>query len=324
MRSLRGKMLVLILIPVVAVVAAIALLTYFQVKTSFTSNVEEMALEVATKASDIVDEWLNGIVKEVQWLAGTDAVMNALKTGNWDDLMKNYLPPRLKNKPYIEMAFIAYPDGAAPTTLGSVAQISDRGYFVQIMKQGQDVAISDALVSKATGKNIFVVAAAVKDENNKTIGLFGATVLLDTISKIAAEIKIGKAGFGWVVDSTGLLLAHPNKDLVMKLKITEASKEGYKGLEEIAKKMLAGQSGYGKITKPDGEVDHAFYAPIRTAKGWSFGVSIPEKQVLAQVNQLSHNGLNALCSFDSRSSRAHILRCFIHLQAYQSTCKQGN
>jgi len=287
MRSLRGKMLVLILIPVVAVAAAIALLTYFQVKTSFSSTVEEMALEVSTKASNIVDEWLNGIVKEVQWLAGTDAVVNALKTGNWDDLMKNYLPPRLKNKPYIEMAFIAYPDSTAPTTLGSVAQIADRGYFVQIMKQGQDVAISDALVSKATGKNIFVVAAAVKDENNKTIGLFGATVLLDTISKIAAEIKIGKAGFGWVVDSTGLLLAHPNKDLLMKLKITEASKEGYKGLEEIAKKMLAGQSGYGKITKPDGEVDYAFYAPIRTAKGWSFGVSVPEKQVLAQVNHLS-------------------------------------
>jgi methyl-accepting chemotaxis protein len=98
-----------------------------------------------------------------QWLAGTDAVVNALKTGNWDDLMKNYLPPRLKNKPYIEMAFIAYPDSTAPTTLGSVAQIADRGSFVQIMKQGQDVAISDALVSKATGKNIFVVAAAVKD-----------------------------------------------------------------------------------------------------------------------------------------------------------------
>jgi methyl-accepting chemotaxis protein len=71
-----------------------------------------------------------------QWLAGTDAVVNALKTGNWDDLMKNYLPPRLKNKPHIEMALIAYPDGTTPTTLGSVAQVADRGYFVQIMKQG--------------------------------------------------------------------------------------------------------------------------------------------------------------------------------------------
>jgi methyl-accepting chemotaxis protein len=58
----------LILIPVVAVAAAIVLLTYFQVKTSFSSTVEEMALEVSTKASDIVDEWLNGIVKEVNGL----------------------------------------------------------------------------------------------------------------------------------------------------------------------------------------------------------------------------------------------------------------
>ncbi|MGJ8453679.1 methyl-accepting chemotaxis protein, partial [Pseudothermotoga sp. U03pept] len=287
MKSLRGKMLVLILVPVVAIVAVVALLTFLQVKTSFSSNVEEMALEVSGKASDIIDEWLNGIVKEVEWLAGTNAVMNALKTGNWDDLMKNYLPPRLKNKPYIEMAFIAYPDGSAPTTLGNVAQVSDRDYFIKIMKQGQDVAISDALVSRATGKNVFVVAAAVKDENNKTIGLFAATVLLDTISKVASEIKIGKAGYGWVVDSTGLILAHPNKEVVMKLKITEASKEGYKGLEEMARKMLAGESGLGKVIKPDGEVDLVFYTPINTAKGWSFGVSVPEEQVLAQVNRLT-------------------------------------
>jgi len=286
-KTLRGKMLVLILVPVVAVVAVVALLTFFQVKTTFSSSVEEMAAEVSNKASDIIDEWLNGIVKEAEWLAGTNAVMNALKTGSWDDLIKNYLPPRLKNKPYIEMAFIAYPDGSAPTTLGSVAQVSDRDYFIKIMKQGHDVAISDALVSKATGKNIFVIAAAVKDENNKTIGLFGLTVLLDTISNIASDIKIGKAGFGWVVDSIGLILAHPNKDVVMKLKITEASKEGYKGLEEMARKMLAGESGFGKVIKPDGEVDFVFYTPIQTAKGWSFGVSIPEKQILAQVNRLS-------------------------------------
>jgi len=113
MRSLRGKMLVLILIPVVAIVAVIALLTYLQVKTSFTSTVEEMALEVASKASDIVDEWLNGVVKEVETFADTNAVRNALKTGDWEDLMKNYLPPRLKDRAHIEMAFVAYPDGCS-------------------------------------------------------------------------------------------------------------------------------------------------------------------------------------------------------------------
>jgi len=279
-------MLMLILMPIIALIVAVAFIAYFQVSSTVTSNVEEMAFEVANEASDIVNEWINGLVKEVEWLAGTNEVNNALKSGNWDDLMKNYLPPRLKQKPYFEMAFIAYPDGNAPTTLGSVADVADRDYFIKIIKQGQDLAISNALVSRATGKPIFVIAAAVKDENNKTIGLFGATVLLDTISQIASNIKIGKAGYGWVVDSTGLILAHPNKDLVMKLNITQASKEGYKGVEEIAQKMISAQEGFGKFTQPDGTVTYAFYAPIDAVKGWSFAVSVPEKQVLAQVNNL--------------------------------------
>ncbi|MFN3284135.1 MAG: methyl-accepting chemotaxis protein, partial [Pseudothermotoga sp.] len=127
MRTLRSKMLILILLPIVAIVAGVAFITYFQVSKTVTSGVEQLAYEVARKASDIVDEWLDGLVREVEWLAGTNAVLNALKSGNWDDLMKNYLPPRLKQKPYIEMAFIAYPDGSAPTTLGSVVQVADRG-----------------------------------------------------------------------------------------------------------------------------------------------------------------------------------------------------
>ncbi|MGB9821244.1 MAG: HAMP domain-containing protein, partial [Pseudothermotoga sp.] len=286
MKTLRGKMLMLILMPIIALIVAVAFIAYFQVSSAVTSNVEEMAFEVANKASDIVNEWINGLVKEVEWLAGTNAVNNALKSGNWDDLMKNYLPPPLKQKPYFEMAFIAYPDGNAPTTLGSVANVADRDYFIKIIKQGQDLAISDALISKVTGKPIFVVAAAVKDENNKTIGFFGTTVLLDTISQIASNIKIGKAGYGWVVDSTGLILAHPNKEVVMKLNITQASKEGYKNVEEIAQKMLSGKEGFGKFIQPDGTVDYAFYAPIDTVKGWSFAVSVPEKQVLLQVNNL--------------------------------------
>ncbi|HEY8541072.1 MAG TPA: methyl-accepting chemotaxis protein, partial [Pseudothermotoga sp.] len=286
MKTLRGKMLMLILLPILALVTAVAFIAYFQISKTVTSNIEEMAFEVANKASDIVNEWINGLVKEVEWLAGTNAVNNALKSGSWDDLMKNYLPPRMKQKPYFEMAFIAYPDGNAPTTLGNVTNVADRSYFIQIMKQGKDLAISDALISKVTGKPVFVIASAVKDENNKTIGLFAATVLLDTISDIASKIKIGKAGYGWVVDSTGLVLAHPNKDVVMKLNITQASKEGYKGIEEIAKKMLNSEEGFGKFTHPDGSVDYAFYAPIDIVKGWSFAVSIPEKQVLAQVNNL--------------------------------------
>ncbi|MFN4190224.1 MAG: methyl-accepting chemotaxis protein, partial [Pseudothermotoga sp.] len=127
MRTLRSKMLILILLPIIAIVAGVAFITYFQVSKTVTSNVEQMAHEIAAKASDIVDEWLNGLVKEIKTFAERNVVINALKTGEYKDLMEKDLKPKLKDRPEIEMFFIAYPDGSAPTTLGSVAQIADRG-----------------------------------------------------------------------------------------------------------------------------------------------------------------------------------------------------
>lgn len=285
MKTIRGKMLALILLPVVVLIIVIAAVAYLQIKSSIVTSVEQSSFEIAKKSSLAVNEWINGLVKELRTFAERDVVVNALKTGDWKDLMAD-LDLKLKSRPEIEMFLIAYPDGNAPTTLGSTAQISDRDYFIQVMKQGKNFAVSNALVSRVTGKNVFVIAAAVKDENNKTIGLFGATVLLDTISNIASSIKIGEAGYGWVVDSTGLVLAHPNKEAVMKLNITQASKEGYKGVEEIAKQMLAGKNGIAKFTRPDGSVDYAFYSPIEIASGWAFAVSVPENQVLSEVNRL--------------------------------------
>jgi methyl-accepting chemotaxis protein len=224
-------------------------------------------------------------VKEVKTFAERNSVIEALKSGEWKDLMLNELAPKLKTRPYFEMFLIAYPDGSAPTSLGSVAQISDRGYFIEVMKQGADYAISNAIVSRVTGANVFVVAVPVKD-NGKTIGLFGVTVTHDTISKIASEIKVGKAGYGFVVDSTGLFVAHPDKSIVMNLNILKSSEKGYEGLDKVGKEMLSEKTGFGKIKTPDGKTKYVFYSPILNAKGWSFGVALEEEEITSRVNQL--------------------------------------
>ena len=286
MKTIRMKMVVWLLIPAVAISIVIALISYFQISSNVSSVVEDMSQEISLKGSDIVDRWLEGLVKEIKLFAERNAVVEALKTGKWEDLMKD-LNEKLKNRPYLEMFLIAYPDGSAPTSVGSVAQISDRGYFIKVMKEGADYAISDAIISRATGAAVFVVAVPVKDENGKTLGLFAATVTLDTISEIASEIEIGKAGYGFAIDSKGLFVAHPDKNIVMKLNILQTSKEGYKGLEEIGEKMLNGEEGFGKIKTPDGEVKYVFYTPIPLAKGWSFGVAVPEKEIMSRVNQMT-------------------------------------
>ena len=41
--------------------------------------------------------------------------------------------------------------------------------------------------------------------NDQVTGLFAATVQLDTISQIVADIQVGRAGYGMIVDQNGLV-----------------------------------------------------------------------------------------------------------------------
>ncbi|WP_041075577.1 methyl-accepting chemotaxis protein [Thermotoga caldifontis] len=286
MKTLRGRMLLLILLPVAVLSALIAFLTYQQVRTSTTKIMEESAFKLVHSVSHIIDEWINGIVSEVKTFAERNVVINALKTGEWKDLIEKDLKPKVAERPYIEMFFIAYPNGDAPTTLGNVINVADRDYFKKIMQQGADLAISDGLVSKATGKNIFAVAAPVKDENKKTIGLFAATILLDSLNERLKNAQLTRSTTVWACDSSGLIIGDTSGQFWMKLNIKEASKMDMPDLEKAASKILSGESGSFKMKMPDGSIDYNYYVPITAVKGWALGVMIPEKELLEGVNQL--------------------------------------
>lgn len=282
MKSVRIKLLVLLLIPIIALSAIIALLTRERVDSSIDEIVENLSLELAVKGAKIVDEWMKSVINDIGWLAETNAVKGALKSGSWNYLLTVYLPPIIKNKPFQDVLIVDLTGKAASNVKpDSTFNVADREYFKQIVKEGKDIYIyiSNAIISRATGKAILPIAKAVKDEGGKTIGFISPAVLLDTLVKIASEIKVGSSGYGWIVDGSGTVIAHPNQDYVMKLKITEASKMGIKGLEEVASDILGGKTGYVKITLPDGSVNYTFYAPIESAKGWAFLVDVPEREI---------------------------------------------
>ncbi|MCD6462358.1 MAG: methyl-accepting chemotaxis protein [Thermotogae bacterium] len=286
MKTIRGKMLTLILLPIVVLLVFTAILVDMKATSIATNTVIELTMEIADANAHVVDRWLEGLLKELRLLAGTDVVKQAITTGDWTDLMEEFLPEILRNTSDYGMMFIGFPDGKAPTTQGVVIDITNKEYFKDIMEERKEVTISEATISEITGTHAFVIAVPVKDENSNVIGLIGATVLFDTLNEIAAGIQIGKAGYGWIIDSTGFIVAHPEKEYLMNLNVLESSKMGFTGLEEIGREMLAGKKGYGKITVPSGKTEYAFFEPIELTDGWIFAVSVPEEQILAESRRL--------------------------------------
>ncbi|MBN2077413.1 MAG: methyl-accepting chemotaxis protein [Spirochaetes bacterium] len=115
----------------------------------------------------------------------------------------------------IEMYFVAGADGYSPNSFGSVKNIADRRYFKSIMTEG-GTFISDTISNKASGTDIVVTAVPVI-RGTRTVGVMGATILLDTvIGEFSTNAGIHADQY-MIVSEKGKIIFHPEKQFINKI-----------------------------------------------------------------------------------------------------------
>jgi methyl-accepting chemotaxis protein len=177
-------------------------------------------------------------------------------------------------------AFIfAYPDGSFFTTGGGKGNIADRGYFSRIMKEGQDYVVADEAISKSLGVPVVVLAKAVVGRDGGRVGLVAFQMKADTLSAIVSAVKIGDTGYAYLVDGRSIVIAHPDKGIVLDLNLLDSARKGWKGLDAAGKAMLSGQSGVASYFKPDGSEVAGYFSPIPGSPGWDICLAVPLGEV---------------------------------------------
>ncbi|KAF2958463.1 hypothetical protein AS159_01820 [Thermotoga sp. Ku-13t] len=261
-------MLVWLLVPFVTFSIFIAYLVYRNVSLSAVTMVEVAAQKLVLLGSRTVTEWLNRIADRVKILAEKKVIAQITIEGAED-------------------LFISYDDGIARSTKTQTADISEKTYFREIFS-GKDLIISQPDLSPFTSSPSFVVAAAFKDYQGKTLGLYGAVVSLETLGKLVDEIKLSQQSFPVVVSSSGAVMVHPDRSQVMRLNLSRANEQlGYRGLSEIGERMTKLESGFGTFTDDKGREHYIFFTPIKSSPGWSLGIVVPVDEVLKDARSMS-------------------------------------
>jgi len=232
--------------------------------------------EIARARAAELGQWLQAKMIGVKAAASLDVLASGDTTAAKDLVVSRHAG----RDPDFELELFADKAGNYTPGTGASGNVTDRDYFQAIVVGGQTSFIGNAVISRATGNPVFVMATAFRDESGKVAGLFGATVTLDKLTEIAADIKIGRAGYGWVVDGAGMLIAHPEPGVPMKLKVQDSSASGFIGLQELGIRMLSEENGSGRVVRSDGVVEQLYFARIPGSPNWNLGVAVPESQVL--------------------------------------------
>jgi methyl-accepting chemotaxis protein len=155
--------------------------------------------------------------------------------------------------------------------------IHTRPWFKEAVAANKPV-FTTPYVDTNTKQLVITAAVPVFDAQAKFIGVIGADVNIDALSKFVTAQKVLGRGSGFLVNGLGIVLAHSSPEWRMKENVKTGSSKVSPELLEIGAKMLAGETGMGTFPY-EGKTQRVYYAP--TGDGFSVAIAFDQADMEA-------------------------------------------
>lgn len=282
--SMIQRLLLTILSPIIIGFLVLGWLIAHQLNSSLTPMIETTTSHQVQARGGEIQRWLEGYQKWLRALASAQELKNVTEL----EALAPWLAAQRGNDAAVENLYFARLDGEAIIHNGVVVNVKSRSYFDELVTKGStEQVLTNPMISLSSGNPIAVLGEVVKDEFGRRIGMLGIALTMEELSNIANNLNTGPGSYGWVVDGTGMLVAHPSPNARMKINVTQADTNGYSGLSQIGKDyMVKGQPGIGDILNLDGEEMTMVWHPIPDTPNWTVGVSVPREVFTATTTTL--------------------------------------
>ncbi|GBF34736.1 methyl-accepting chemotaxis protein I [Desulfocucumis palustris] len=276
MNSIKSKLIVIIVAVLVLGLGGISLLSYQKTKEILLGNVEQSMVSQAISSGSEISLWLEARKSEVAMLANSPIILK----GGREEII-SYMAGEVKRNSYYETLYVSDKTGAYFNSNGKTSSVADRDYFKQAMSTGE-IAVSDPVISKTTGSTIVVVAVPII-RNGVADGIVGGTVMVKSLVDKINSIKVGETGYAYMMQKDGTIIAHPDKELVMKYNPLKEEGADPK-LVEAAQRMTGGETGI-ILYNYDNMDKFTAFAPV-PGMNWSLAVTAPVAELSSQLASL--------------------------------------
>ena len=274
--KLKGKMLILIGIPILSVIIILTSISYIYSKSLLVKESRETMLAYTEKyASDI-----ETIILSKKTYVDVSAA-NVSKRQERGALLLDNITDMAKQITGIADFYVAFDDKTYLSGLGLVPDAgfdpTSRAWYKAVM--GTDKTyVSDPYVA-FTGKLVMAISHGVS-YNGKAVGVLGADIAMDEFQDLIKSIKYGEYGKAFLVNKSGKYIIDDKYTLDDNVSKVENGQ-----LAELANKISSGQLDF-LSAKVEGVSRFYAVCPIKDSD-WVVVLEAPESEVISASTDLA-------------------------------------
>jgi methyl-accepting chemotaxis protein len=205
--NLAKRISLLIGILVLAVSLSMGLIALFAASKIVENTAETTVINQAEIGAELVQNTIHNQLSILQELANRARVQGMV----WESQVEGLID-EIERTGFLEMGIVT-PNGDVHYIMdGSTSNLADQDYVKAALSGRQ--AVSDILISRLINKPVIMYAVPII-QGNQVVGALIARKDAYSLSEITRTIKMGNSGYSYMINSTGVFIAHPNSDLVL-------------------------------------------------------------------------------------------------------------
>ena len=284
MKTIKGRLIVIISIVVVIVQAISSLADYVIATRIISRDTQELQYEKAEKTAEEINGWLSGQIAWVQENADT----YDLKMQNESyEAMENYLTVRFdEGYGTIMNTYYGFEDHTIILINSEVEDDYDpctRGWYIQA-KEADSVIVTDPYVDAFTGSMVITIAAPLHNEQGGIVGVGATDITIDELVSVVDDMKEDDS-YGFLVDGAGNFITHPHAEYLPTADTKIAVTDVAGGALEPVNALI--QDGNGIIACNDYDGARKYFAVVSMRDcGWAVGIVVPNSVVAKELGGL--------------------------------------
>lgn len=273
-RSIYSRLVIFIILLIALSIGASGFYSYYLNSNAMAEQVKNEEDSVLNVSGYYIDTLLANYENQLNQFAVSDAVLDMTDTPENETQILDYLGRYIKTIPNAINLYIGTADGRfylyPVQDLPADYDARDRDWYKQAASASGKIIWTDVYKDAVSGKNEITVAKQIRNNAGDIIGVAGIDIDLSYLSESLGKIKIGETGYVFLMDRSGITLAHPDKSN-LGMDMTQ-----YDWGEKI---MSGGKSGSLFYTFENNS-KYATYQEIERL-GWKIVATLPESEINA-------------------------------------------